>query len=222
MSEPRKQSSQVYKLGGVVSIIQCALFWIIALCALGLGIDNFVSKGFGDLHQVSPWIFSSLCTAFVFIALLGIAITPAEKQLLSEGDHGLATWGSYLAYLGHMGTVAFFSWWIIFINQSQDPENIRMANTLIPIKWGVMFELFFVGAWVWIHAFVIFKHGILSKRFGIVSIAKAASFWVAFIAFLLNEKLTLLCGVTLVAVIFGPWWHMWIAVKYMLPRSKEA
>jgi hypothetical protein len=119
-----------------------------------------------------------------------------------------------------MGTIAFFSWWVIFANQSHEETATAMANIILPIKWGVMFELLFVGAWVWIHAYVIFRRGILSNSFGIVSIAKATSFWFAFLAFILNDKLMLLAGVTCVAVIFGPWWHMWISLKYFLRAER--
>ncbi|TAL35009.1 MAG: hypothetical protein EPN93_11185 [Spirochaetes bacterium] len=178
-------------------------------------------KGFGDLYRESPWLFSSLCGTFVLIAILGIAITPAEKELLAEADNGLATWGSNLAYLGHMGTIAFFSWWIIFANLNHNQADVSLATVLVPIKWGIMFELFFVGAWVWIIAYVVFRHGILSRNFGLVSIAKATSFWFAFCAFLLNEKLLLVAGIVLVAVIFGPWWHMWISVRFFLRHEKE-
>jgi|GEM_PF-3199218 len=220
MSNHSEQDGSVLRLGGFVSIIQSVLFFVIALSALGLGIDNFVSKGFGELYQVNAWLFHVLCGALVLIAFLGIAITPAEMALLEKADRGLATWGGNLAYLGHMGTIAFFTWWLVFSNGNQDQEVLRLANAFAPIRWGIMFELVFVGAWVWIIAYVVFKYDILSKRFGLISIAKATSFWFAFVAFLLNEKLLLLAGVGLVAAVFGPWWHMWIAIKYMLPRGK--
>ncbi len=199
-----------------MSILQCVLFLVIGLSALGIGVDNFITKGFGNLYQESPWLFTLLCGAFILIALLGVAITPAERELIKKADNGLATLGSNLAYFGHMGTIAFFSWWIFYVNTSQDQVNAGLVNILLPLKWGVMFELFFVGLWVWIIAYVVFRYGILSKSFGFVSIAKALSFWFAFIAFIVNEKIVLLSGVMLVTVVFGPWWHAWISVKYLL------
>ncbi len=214
------RNESILKLGGIVSILQCVLFYIIALSALGLGVDNLITKGFGNLYQESPWLFALFCAALILIALLGVAITPAEKELLKEADNGLATWGSNLAYFGHMGTIAFFSWWLIFANSNQEQVSSASANIILPLKWGIMFELFFVGLWVWIIAYVIFRHGILSRRFGFISIAKAISFWFAFIAVLVNEKIMMLSGVALATAIFGPWWHAWIAAKYLLPQKK--
>ncbi|HBH88176.1 MAG TPA: hypothetical protein DDY17_11355 [Syntrophaceae bacterium] len=221
MSSVADQKQSILKLGGVVSILQCVLFEVIALSALGLGVDNLITKGFGNLYQDSPWFFLLLCGAFILIAILGVAITPAERELLKKANNGLATLGSNLAYFGHMGTIAFFSWWIIHVTTNQNQVSAGVADILFSLKWGVMFELLFVGLWVWIFAYAVFRYGILSKSFGFVSIAKALSFWFLFIAIIMNEKIMLLCGVTLVAVIFGPWWHAWIAVKYLLRHDKE-
>ena len=219
---PTADPHDVYRLGGIVSIIQSALFIHIALCALGLGIDNFISSGFGDLHRQSPRLFVALCTSFVLIATLGLAITPAEKKLIAGADDSLATWGSNLAYLGHMGTIAFFSWWLAFVSSHHDDTTVSWANVLLPLKWGLTFELFFVGAWVWIMAYVIFRHQILSKRFGIISIAKATSFWFALAGLFVNDKWWILSGVMLVTAVFGPWWHMWIALRFFLREEASA
>src|SRR5208283_1674178 len=147
MSSVTDQNPSILKLGGVVSLLQSVLFWVIALSALGLGIDNLIKKGFGNLYQESPGFFLLFCGALILIAFLGVAITPAEKELLKKADNGLATWGSNLAYFGHMATIAFFSWWIIYVTTNQDQVNSGLANILLPLKWGIMFELFFVGLW---------------------------------------------------------------------------
>jgi hypothetical protein len=54
----------------------------------------------------------------------------------------------------------------------------------------------------------------LSRGFRIVSVCKAVSFWFAFAAFIANSKFALLLGVGLVAAVFGPLWHLWIAVIF--------
>lgn len=211
----------IFKLGALVSIVQSVLFIVIALSALGLGVDRFIASGFGSLYQENPWLFLLLCGAFVFIAILGLAITPAEKELIKKFNSSLATLGSNLAYLGHIGTIAFFSWWIFFVNLNHDNQiNSSLANLLMPVQWGIMFELFFVGLWVWIIAYVIFKYGILSKGFGIISIVKAICFWFTFIAFFLNIKSLLLLGLGLTTLIFGPLWHIWIAVIFLRCNKK--
>lgn len=216
MSKTTGMDGGILKMGGVVSIVQCFLFITIALCAMGLGVDNLIENGFGSLYSRSPLLFLALCGAFMLIAILGVAITPAERELLKDADSGMAAWGSNLAYFGHMGTIAFFSWWMIFSIAHPGQMDPASADAFFPLRWGIMFELLFVGAWVWIIAYVVFRKGILSRSFGLVSIAKATSFWFLFIGVLINEKIMLLCGVTCVAVIFGPWWHAWIAVRYML------
>ncbi len=202
----------ILKIGACVSIVQSGLFEIIALSAMGLGIDQFVEGGFGNLYQQSHALFLLLCFAFVLIAILGIAITPAEKEVIKEYNKGLATLGRNFAYLGHAGTIIFFSWWIFLVSGHGEVQTtIQMADVIMSIKWGVMFELFFVGAWVWIIAYVIFRYRALTNRFGGISIAKAISFWFTFVAFIVNDKILCVIGLTLTAVIFGPLWHAWIA-----------
>lgn len=208
--------------GAAVSVIQSFLFWVIALSALGLGIDRFLTTGFASLHQVKPWLFFVLCGAFVLIAMLGLAITPAEQRLIEKFEGGLVAWGANLACLGHMATIAIFSWWIWFMTQSQtDLAASIAADQIVPISWAVMFELFFVGLWVWIFVYVIARHGNLSKGFLVVSILKATSFWLTFVAFILNAKLLLIIGLAGAAVIFGPLWHLWIAVIFRRTDCSE-
>lgn len=215
------ETKNIFKFGAWASIVQSVLFVVIALSALGLGIDRYIAGGFGNLYQGSPWLFLLLCGAFVLIAILGIAITPGEKKLFEQHDNALVTFGSNLAYLGHMGTIAFFSWWIFFVNLNQcNLISPNLANLLMPLQLGVMFEMIFVGLWVWIMAYVIFKNRILSNSFGFFSIIKAICFWLTFIAFLLNIKLLLLFSLGLTALIFGPLWHIWIA-KILLQYSKK-
>ncbi len=210
------ETKNLFKFGAWTSVIQSVLFVVIALSAFGLGIDRFIAGGFGNLYQESPELFLLLCGAFVLIAILGIAITPAEKELFKKFDNGLVELGSNLAYLGHIGTIIFFSWWIFFVNLNHNNlVNPGLANLLMPLQWGIMFEMFFVGLWVWIIAYIIFKHRILSNSFGFLSVVKAISFWFTFIAFILNIKLLLLLGLGLTALFFGPLWHIWIAVIFL-------
>lgn len=206
------ENEGVFKLGALSSVVQSALFIVIAISAFGLGIDRYIAGGFGSLYQGNPVLFLLLCGAFVLIAILGVAITPAEKELIKRFNNGLAILGSNLAYLGHIGTIAFFSWWIFFVSLNHNQINYNLANLFMPIQWGIMFELFFVGLWVWIIAYVIFKYGALSKGLGIISIVKAICFWFTFVAFFLNIKSLLLLSLGLTALIFGPLWHIWIAV----------
>ncbi len=210
-----KYNPGILKIGACVSIVQSGLFEIIALSALGLGIDQFIEGGFGSLNLQSHGLFLLLCFAFVVIAILGIAITPAEKEVIEEYHEGLATLGSNFAYIGHAGTIIFFSWWIFLVSGYGEAQAvIQMADVMMSIKWGVMFELVFVGAWVWIIAYIIFRYRtdqMLKNRFGGISIAKAISFWFTFVAFYLNDKVLCVIGLTLTAVIFGPLWHAWIA-----------
>jgi hypothetical protein len=84
------------------------------------------------------------------------------------------------------------------------PSNPIPADLLMPIAWGVMFELFFVGSWVWIIAYIIFRRRNLSKGLLIISICKAISFWLTFISFIVNSKPLLMIGLGVTAMVFGP------------------
>lgn len=205
---------------GVVSLAQSILFPAIALAALALGVDNFIAHGFGELHQQDAPAFTVLCGAFALIALLGLAITPAERALLDDASPGWVAFGSQIAYLGHMGTIAFFTWWLAFAASRPPVAALDMANVLVALKWGLVFELVFVGAWVWIIAYATFRHRILTRAFGWLSVAKASSFWFAYGAFLLNQKWLLVAGIVAVACVFGPLWHIWIAFGFLL-RSRR-
>lgn len=212
----RARNASVFRLAAGVSRIQSALFVLIALTALALGIDRFVEDGFGALFFESPHLFRTLCLAFAAIAVLGLAITPAEERVVAAHSEGLAALGGSLARLGHMGTIAFFSWWLFAGGWDEPgPTGLSLANRVMPIQWGVMFELLFVGAWVWIMAWVVFRHGALSRGFGALSIAKATSFWFALLAFVLNERVLIVVGLGAVALVFGPWWHVWIARSFL-------
>jgi len=216
------RASSLFRTGARVSVVQSVLFLVIASSALLLGIDQFVSNSFESLYVASPGLFLVFCGAFVLIAVLGLAITPAEKILIERADAGAAAWGSSLAYFGHMATIAFFSWWIFFAAMGAGSmEHAIPASVLMPLRWGLAFELIFVGAWVWIIAFILFRHRMLPRGFLVVSVCKAVSFWGAFAAFAASNKLLLLISVGLAAAVFGPVWHLWIAAIFKREAAHE-
>lgn len=204
-------------LGSLASVIQSGLFIVIALSALGLGIDRFVSSGLAGVCRQSPVLFEVLCGAFVAIAILGLAITPAEKMLLEDHAPGLAEFGGALATLGHAGTIVFFSWWGLYGLGGCSAITPELANVLAPVRWGVMFELVLVGGWVWIIAFVLARHRILPRGFFYLSVVKAICFWFTFAAFMANVAWMLVIGLGATALVVGPSWHFWIA--RLFPRD---
>lgn len=198
-------------LGACASVLQSALFIVIALAALTIGIDRFVTGGFARLATEAPVPFTVLCAAFVAIALLGLAITPAEKFLLEAHAPGWAEFGGALAVLGHGGTVAFFSWWLAYALGGSEALAPDLADRLAPLRWGTMFELVFVGSWVWIIAWVVARHRHLPRGFLMLSVVKAVCFWFTFAAFVTNVGWMLFIGIGAIALIAGPAWHLWIA-----------
>jgi hypothetical protein len=205
-------------LGSVASVIQSGLFVVIALSSLALGIERFVGDGLAGLATDTPALFLVLCSAFVLIAILGLAITPAEKLLLANHAPGLADFGAAMATLGHVGTIVFFSWWGFYALSDSNAIPPQMANQMAPIRWGVMFELVFVGGWVWIIAWVVARHGILPRGFLYLSVVKAICFWFTFAAFLANVAWMLVVGLGATALVVGPAWHLWIA--RLFPRDR--
>jgi hypothetical protein len=215
---PAGGSESVLRLGAVVSVIQSALFVVIGVAALVLGVERLVDDGFAGLASADPTAFRVLCAGFILIAVLGLAITPAERALIEQTNPGWAGLGARLAYMGHAGTIAFFSWWLL--NSFDHPDARRDLDTVAPIEWGVMFELVFVGAWVWIIAGVAFGRLPLPPGFLPLSVLKATSFWFAFSAFLTNEEWMLFLGVGAVTFVTGPSWHLWIA-RILRQRIRE-
>lgn len=206
------------KLGALASVIQSGLFVVIGGAALVLGANRLVDHGFASLPSADPTAFRVLCIAFVLIATLGLAITPAERALIERANHGLARFGATLAYLGHAGTIAFFSWWLLW-SFDHSGTNTRL-DTTAPIDWGVMFELVFVGAWVWIIACVMRGKRSLPPGFLVLSVVKATSFWFAFAAFLADVKWMIVLALGAVTFFTGPTWHLWIA-RVMIQRVRE-
>jgi hypothetical protein len=100
----------VLRLGAVVSVIQSALFVVTGVAGLVPGDGRHAGNGFASLPSADPAAFRVLCVAFVLIAVLGLAITAAERALIEPANAGLARFGAVLAYLGHAGTIAFL--WI--------------------------------------------------------------------------------------------------------------
>ncbi len=203
--------SSVLRLGAAVSVVQSGLFVLIGAMALVLGVDRLRMYGFAALAAATPVAFRVLCAAFVLIALLGLAITPAEQALIESADAALARFGATLAYLGHAGTIAVFSWWLLNTRGTEAPP--QTLDTIAPITWAVMFELVFVGAWVWIIAAGIARgrESYWPPRFLGFSIAKAVSFWFGFAAFVVNDKWMIIFGVGAVTLVTGPLWHLWVA-----------
>ena len=201
--------ASVLKLGGTVSVLQSGLFVVIGVAAVVLRVDRLVDYGFASLPSADPAAFRVLCAAFVLIAVLGLAITAAERALIEASNAGLAGFGATLAYLGHCGTIAFFSWWLL--RSIHGGATTVDLNVVAPLDWGVMFELVFVGAWVWIIAWVGRGERSWRPGFLLLTAAKATSFWFAAVAFVTNEKWMILVGVGAVTFVTGPWWHLWIA-----------
>lgn len=213
MNDARRQPfhprRSVLQLGAAASIVQSGLFFVIGFAALALGVGRFVEGGFSSLPDASLTAFRILCGAFVLIAILGVAITPAERLSIEGTSPALAAFGSAIAYLGHAGTIAYFSWWLLRTIDSTAPAvNV---DDLAPIQWGVMFELVFVGGWVWIIAGVARADPLWPKGFLVLSVVKATSFWFTFLAFLINEGWMLVLGLGAVTFVAGPLWHLWIA-----------
>ena len=154
------------------------------------------------------------------IAILGLAITPAEKALLAEKAPGPAQFGAALASLGHMGTIAYFSWWISYVLRSADPMTPELANQLAPIAWGLAFELGLVGAWVWIIAWVGARHRLVPRGFVRLSIVKALSFWFTLVAVAVESRPLVVIGLGATAVFVGPAWHLWVARLFPKPVRK--
>jgi hypothetical protein len=216
-----KQTKSIYRIGAVVSIIQSFLFVTIATIALLLNANRYVAGGFSSLRQDNFQLFLLLCGAFVLIAILGLAITPAEKEIIRDPNAGLAAWGSNLAYFGHMGTIAFFGWWIIFaISSGNGTTNSQLIDSLMPIRLGIIFPLGFVGLWLWIIAYNTFKYNVLPKGLGIMSIVKAVCFWSTIVAFFANVKIYILLTMGLTCLFAGPIWHIWIA-RLFIQRAKK-
>ncbi|MGZ5348342.1 MAG: hypothetical protein ACXWGV_12235 [Solirubrobacterales bacterium] len=215
------RASSVLKLGAVVSFVQSALFVVIGVAALVLGVDGLVDDGFASLAVADPTAFRVLCGAFILIAVLGLAITGAERALIEPANAGLARYGAVLAYLGHAGTIAFFSWWLI--RSFDDAAGGGMdLDVIAPIEWGVMFELVFVGAWVWIIAAAIRDDPRWPRGFLLLSVAKATSFWLAYLAILHQRVWSIALGVGIVTFVTGPGWHAWIAgILRRLAREEE-
>jgi hypothetical protein len=185
------------------------LFVVIGVVALLLGVDQLVDDGFASFTDTDPAAFRLLCVAFIMIAVLGLAITPAERALIEPANAGWARFGAALAYLGHGGTIAFFSWWLLTSGAAASTSIDLEA--IAPIEFGVMFELVFVGAWVWIIAALMQRDPTVRQGFLWLSVAKATAFWFTFAAFLVTQKWMLMLGLGAVTFLAGPLWHLWIA-----------
>ena len=218
MRPPDSTSSiAVRRLGATSSVIQSALFVAIGIAALTLGVERLIEDGFASLPAAAPTAFRVLCIAFILIAALGLAITPAERSLIEPANAGLARFGAALASLGHAGTIAFFSWWLL---TSYDVPSGVDLDAIAPIEWGVMFELVFVGSWVWIIAWVMRADRSAPRGFLALSVVKATAFWFTFAAFLAMEKWMLVVGLGAVTFFAGPAWHLWIA-RILVRRDGE-
>lgn len=211
------RSTSMSRLGAAASVIQSALFVVIGISALALGVDGLIGEGFVSLSVADPTAFRVLCIAFILIATLGLAITPAERSLIERADAGLAGFGAALAYLGHAGTIAFFTWWLL---TSYDVPSGIDLDAVAPIEWGVMFELAFVGGWVWIIARLMRADRSAPSGFLMLSVVKATAFWFTFAAFLAMEKWMLVVGLGAVTFFAGPAWHLWIA-RILLRQEGE-
>jgi hypothetical protein len=211
-------AASVLKLGAVVSVLQSMLFVVIGATGLMLGVDRLTGGGFAGLALADPNASRVLCLAFVLIAVLGLAITGAERALIEPSNAGLAKWGAVLAYLGHAGTIAFFSWWLIGSFHISSRVGL---DVIAPLDWGVMFELAFVGAWVWIIATLMRGQPAWPMGFVVLSVVKAASFGFAFIAFLTDEKWMIVLGLGAVTFVTGPLWHLWIPRLFLRSVREE-
>lgn len=209
-------STPVLRLGAAVSVIQSVLFVVIGVAALVLGVDQLVDDGFASFARTDPAPFRILCAAFLLIAVLGLAITPAERTLIEPANAGWARFGATLAYLGHAGTIAFFSWWLL--TPTAQASSATNLDVIAPISLGVMFELVFVGAWVWIIAALMRTDSTVPQGFLWLSVVKATAFWFTFVAFLTSEKWMLLGGLGAVTFVAGPLWHLWVA-RIMITRA---
>ncbi len=206
----------VARVGAVVSVAQSVLFVVIGAAGLVLGVDRLADAGFAGMAEANIAAFRVLCAAFVVIAVLGLAITGAEQELIEARNAGVARFGAAVAYLGHAGTIAAFSWWLLHAANTTLPA--AGPDAIVPIEWAVMFELVFVGAWVWIIAALMWGDPTWPRGFVALSVAKATSFWFAFAAVLTHQKPLIVLGLGAVTFVTGPWWHLWIPMLFQLPR----
>ena len=117
-----KRIVSVLKLGTIVSIVQSILFFVIAATGPALGVGNFVQNRISYPAVENPILFSVFCSTFILIAILGVAITPAEKVLIQDCDSELAIFGSNLALLGPV----WHAWIaVIFRNRCKEFRGIH-------------------------------------------------------------------------------------------------
>lgn len=209
-SDPLR-NEDIYRIGASASVVQAAIFALIGLGAFGVSIERIVMSGLVGVCATAPGFLGLLCCAFIAIALLGLAITPAERQFLAKHALGLSAFGASVAIVGHASTIAFFSWWLVQSVGSCRALPLELANELFPLRWGLAFELGLVGFWVWIIASVWLRHRVRPRGFLFLSVFKAICFWLALPAFLTNRSETIGVGVALTTFIAGPAWHLWIA-----------
>lgn len=209
VARSRTTEAAVLRLGATVSVAQCALFVTIGVAALVLGVDQLVEQGLGSFVTSDPGAFRLLCASFLAIAVLGLAITPAERQLVAASMPAAGPFGAQLAALGHAGTIAYFGWWLVVSHTgTADPQALA---ALAPIQFGTVWELGFVGAWVWIIAAAARRGRPWPPGFWVASVVKGCCFWAAYAALWTGHRTALavaLAGVTFVA---GPLWHLWVA-----------
>ncbi len=218
MSVRRDDTGDLLRFGAVVSLIQSGLFVVIGASAVVLGVDRLVEDGFAGLPGSNLTAFRVLCGAFVAIAVLGVAITPAERRAVTDRHSGWATFGANLAYLGHAGTIAYFTWWLVATRHGTPSD----AGKIVPLEWGAGFELVLVGAWVWIIAGLIRHDQRWPRRFWWLSIAKAISFWAAYVTLFADTTWVIAIAVGAVTFVAGPAWHAWIAVilRRLAPKDQ--
>ena len=218
MSNRMSDDGDLLRLGATVSAIQSVLFVVIGLSAVALDVGQLVEDGFAALAGSDLALFRLLCSSFVAIAALGIAITPAERAAVAPAHRGWALFGANLAYLGHAGTIAYFSWWLVATRSGVAPTD---ADEFAPLQWGAGFELVMVGAWVWIIAGLIRRDRRWPRPFLWLSIAKATTFWLAFASLFTTSTAAITGAVGVVTLVTGPLWHGWIATLLRRIASEE-
>lgn len=216
----RSDDGGVLRVGAAVSVVQSVLFVVIGVTALALGVDRLVEDGFASFAATDSGLFRVLCAAFVTIAILGIAITPAERRLVERSSPAGAQIGATLALLGHAGTIAYFAWWLA-ATRDGDADLAALA-AVAPIEFGAAWELGLVGGWVWIIAVAARRDRAWPRGFVAVSVFKGCCFWAALAALCTDQRWLIVVGLGAVTFVAGPVWHLWIAKVFLDHTRNEA
>jgi hypothetical protein len=230
MNSPFTQS--LARLGGISSIVQAVAYVIAVVAVMFMPLDRITNStaDFAAFYSANPAPITILGLSLVALAVLGLtSVVPATAALLGEVHSGWVTLGRNIAFLSLGVIMVYYTWFLSSVSGYVEAYNsgdrvvqaiISTTDPHVPLNWVGWFIFGGMGLWVAVVGSIVFRTGVLHRRFVLTCVIKTGGFWIALAGITLHHIPLAMVGTVIGALIGGTLYHLWLGIALLQKAAR--